>query len=270
MADKPQSLRNPNESSDKYYASKDRSVISPPLGGRRTPLRPNPTPAYVDPKRSRQSDLTRSADVYYKDPEESKRERAEALPKVREAVENGIISIQTREELTTKVRSAIYNCAFGPVRVALADADWLAAARAQVELAVTRETITEDQARDIQFGLVPKTEVSVQTQPVVAQADDELFAVPADFVPPVVPEDLPSQEEAKVEDAAACFVTPAAVIEAYETDDDDEQFAVPAEAEEPVEEITEEESAEEPEPAEEADTDPVDDDKDVDEGDWDR
>ena len=239
MDNKPESLQNPNRSADKkYYASGNPSALNPLVRAGKTRIR---TPAYVDPSKARQADLPRSADVYYKDPDEARLERMAAPSQA----SPGMIVVLTRDALAEKVGQAIVEAAVAPVRVALADVAWLGAARMQVDLAVSRERITEDQGRDILFGLyAPEADRAIETNRPVKEVDaeaveDEQFAVTADTPVPTA-KDLAEAEDALREgfeavhelietDKALEFTAPAPQEDNSDNDDDsdDEQFAVP-------------------------------------------
>jgi hypothetical protein len=211
MDNKPESLQNPNQSADKkYYASGQRSVIN---GGTTTNVR---TPSRVDPKKTIQSDMPMSADVYYKDPGEQ-RQRGSVMPvvvpgaggravdmPVTQAGVQGTLRVLRREDIRPCVAAAIGRARDGaPTLVEVADQAWLAMARTLVELAVGREDITHDQGRDIVFGVRPAAQPAAPKHDVV-----ELEQAPEASLP------------AKAADKEiAKFITPAGYSGDDDTDD---------------------------------------------------
>ena len=177
MAKSVNQIDQPNQSADRrYYASGQKSVISPvnfDTTKRRGKLTGNPTPRAVDPKRSaHESAMPRSSDVYYANDKQAvgqefvkPTEDAAALSPP--MPEGAVVVISESSTLRQRMEIVLDRVRLNqtPVRVRAADRELLRAARMFVEYAVTREEITEDQGREVQFGLLPKRQQTLVDRP---------------------------------------------------------------------------------------------------------
>lgn len=199
------SLDQPLQSSDrKYYATRQGTSAIQRTKADSTlkdadAVTAIPTPRMVDPRSSRpEAGLPRSSDVYY-----ANDNRARAVPPLKaqppqsEAVQKGgaieEVFIRSEAEITQQMAKAIGLIQGGAfqVRVGIADRSLLKHSRMAVEFAVTREQITEDQGRDIVFGIVP-----VSAIPAAGKVD-----------PPAWPK-LPASPEATTLDDPTKFAAP--------------------------------------------------------------
>lgn len=173
MAKSVHPIDQPNQSADRrYYASGQRSVITPSPADapkRKGPLTGNPTPRIVDPHRSaHEASMPRSCDVYYANDSKA---LGQALPAQTLALRPGvpaeqpdaIVILDGTSTLRQRMEIALDRLRLGyiPVRVSVADRELLKAARQFIEMAVTREEISEDQSRDVVFGMLPAAQQTV-------------------------------------------------------------------------------------------------------------
>jgi hypothetical protein len=95
---------------------------------------------------------------------------------VRQTGPEVIVTITDDNQIRPRMTIALDRARLGliPVKVSLAHSGLLRAARLFVEQAVAREEITEDQGRDIQFGLIPQ-----KARPPRPQPRDDLADTPA-------------------------------------------------------------------------------------------
>lgn len=213
MAKSVHPVDQPNQSADRrYYASGQRSVITPSLADapkRKGPLTGNPTPRIVDPYRSaHEASMPRSCDVYYANDGKAV---GQALPGQAPAKQSAvpaqqadaIVILDGTSTLRQRMEIALDRVRLGyiPVRVSVADRELLKAARQFIEMAVTREEISEDQGRDVVFGMLPvaqQTVVQRTSEVPVIEKLLELENVSA-FAPEVVAAPAPTPAMAPVE-----------------------------------------------------------------------
>lgn len=250
----------PNQSSDKYYRSRDVSVIGPPTGEGRSLPPGSYTPDFVNPAVSRQADRPRSADVYYKDPAETRR-ALQNLPPA--ALNTGLMTVMVREELDEILRAAIWSASQGQrVRVAVADVAWLPAARLKVEQAVTRQTLTEDQGREILFGKynAPAQDSQAPALKASLTAEDEEFAVAAGTPVPAEPDPEDELPAPPAREPALEFTAPPQPPIVEDDDTDDEQFALKEESPAPrrTQDATEDEVEDEDQDSDDTDVEDTD------------
>ena len=163
----PNPINEPNvvtSADKKYYAGKERSVIQRSSQEKQHPPKPIPTPPSVDPYRRTAHDALRSADEYYANGGVSTRSpMSPARPSgagvamsVQDGSSLGPIQIKLAAELRDGMERAVEAAKAGHtrIRVALGHKGLIAHARQAVEMAVTREEITEDQGREIQIGMM--------------------------------------------------------------------------------------------------------------------
>lgn len=187
---------NEQRSSNKYYKSKQISAITPARSDKKgrpgTPPKPNPTP-----KLGRHSDIPQTADKKYysglpqaptlqqiQAAERKKGKKVSALPSRKRAAAtqrtDGVLCILEKEDVR-EVMSQLPNQLDGTTLVIeVGSKELLRRARTALDLMVTREEISEDEARDVQFSLVqseaPAIDLSKPPEPtstVSADADDE-------------------------------------------------------------------------------------------------
>jgi len=157
--------------SDEYYANEGRhgagpSVIQRSIADSKlkkpNQLRPVPTPKAVDPKVAKQSNTIRNSDEYYANDGKATSTAIttggglQADASVSQAKMQGdIIVIENANGLKPGMARAIemVKAGYDDVRVALGNKGLAKHARQEVEMAVTREEIHEDQGRDIKIGL---------------------------------------------------------------------------------------------------------------------
>lgn len=146
----------PNQSANKYYASKSISTVR---RSRHDNTAPIATPAIVDPKVSIPTG-GRSADQYYASykPKGAKT----PAPSTGRVAELALLDKMTiREEVGAAIERAKEGLGS---QLTFATSDGLRQARVQLELAVTREALTEEQARTVRLAAVPAdTRVEVAT-----------------------------------------------------------------------------------------------------------
>jgi hypothetical protein len=135
-------------------------------------LVPNITPRAVDPRASAgDPGMLQSTDKYYANQEDKvptphsfnmQQAEQQALRQggsfVGQATHNQsvrLIEIRSEKEIVARMREAVdaLQGGVGKIRVLLWNRDWVAAARQQIEFAVTRERISEDRGRDVEFGV---------------------------------------------------------------------------------------------------------------------
>jgi len=155
----------PNQSANKYYASKQPSTIRRSRHETPTPI---PTPPAADPHH-RALEGVRSADLYY----------ASTTRETKKAAKPAAASA----DVTSRVREAIQQAQQGIGSVVVFDSEAaLRRARVQLDLAVSREQLTAEQAADVQFTLSTqsqRTEVAPTSEAVtdtVPEAVKEVLA----------------------------------------------------------------------------------------------
>ncbi len=213
MAKSVNPVDQPNQSADRrYYASGQRSVISTSPADspkRKGPLTGNPTPRIVDPHRSaHEASMPRSCDVYYAN---DIRAVGQALPtpvlagqpSVPAVQPDAIVILDGTSTLRQRMEIVLDRVRLGyiPVRVSVADRELLKAARQFIEMAVTREEISEDQGRDVVFGMLPaekQTVVQRVSQVPMIEKLLELENVSA-FAPEVAPAPAATPAEVPIE-----------------------------------------------------------------------
>jgi len=198
----------PNQSADKrYYASRQgtsaiqRSIADSTLK-RGQPLRANPTPKIVDPKQAYDRSLPRSSDVYYASQPNASRPVAPAtvpqpVEQIADEQQLRLLSVRSIDDLRSVVSSAVGAAREGyRVQLRLGEAAWATRARTQIELAVAREDISEEQGREIVLGVLPAA--------VVRPAVFKDSAVPLPTVRLPVPAEInpPSPETVVARDGA--------------------------------------------------------------------
>lgn len=205
------------------YGSGNRSVISRTIADSRlknkNDLIPIATPPAVDPNVVNNLP-NQSSNKYYAN--HTPRTQPQAIPNsgmiklsgrvqapvVANGVQTVVVSVSDlREKMQTVV--GLLQQGYSQVQVALAHVSLQLAARTQLDLAITREEITEDQARDVKFGVansgLPETVVV-----------DMLDVTPVKVeVPPTLTTDLPEAidpTEEQLEDAEAFTGDPMAFV----------------------------------------------------------
>ena len=190
MAKSVNPLDQPIVSADKkYYKSGQRSVINNSMADAPKKIRPVPTPRRVDPNVPLQRDLTMSSDVYYANDGKARSHGLPVVPPIGSPIqaaqtsEDVVVTILEDNQLRARMELVLDRVRIGyaPVRVALAHRELIKAARQFVEMAVAREEITEDQGRDIIFGLAPPRqqppgvrEAAVSVQPLAGTVPPEM------------------------------------------------------------------------------------------------
>lgn len=171
---------NEQRSSDKYYKSKQKSVIGTTMSDRKgrpgDPVKPIPTP-----KLGRSSDIPTTADKKYYAPQpqaptvqqiQAEARKRSKLPgkasKLPSKLPRGIsahdeLRIDSREDVQPVMDALLERLDGTPITVYLSSKKLSMRARTALDLMVTREQISEDQARDVQFTVVES--VAAQTVP---------------------------------------------------------------------------------------------------------
>ncbi len=223
-----------NQSADKkYYASGNKSVIHRTIADSklvdRHLLTPNATPKAVDPRYSTSSDMKNaSSDKYYANNKEPTPQpvampgaiptHAQTLPPMPAPGPAAIINILTKTDLPLGLERVLAALQQGQaaVQVALGSTDLVTRFRTALELAVGREAITEDQARDVLIGLAPPA----ATPPTLEELNDPALQQSA--------REFLDEEDDETLDIAATPVTPTIVDTEVELEPG--KTAVPAES----------------------------------------
>lgn len=189
----------PNQSADrKYYKNRDnktsclqRTIADSTLKNR-FQLKPNATPRRVDPKFRTNADLPLSADVYYANDGKAQvlDSKMPAASGISQDAGVGPIIVTHESKIREGIAKAISRLQMGDtgIKIGLADAAWVRKARTALEFAVTREEITEDQGREISFGVarqVPEQPLPAVTPHMPVPGDEKLgglFGDPTQFV----------------------------------------------------------------------------------------
>lgn len=275
----------PIRGTDHIYGSGQTSAIPRTRADSPKTIRPGITPAAVAPKgANRDPSVLQSSDKYYANQEGKTPVPAPFVMKEADAAvaEGGsrvlpvahgqsthLVTIENEADIKKGMQEAVQalQAGVGTVRVLLHNKDWAAAARTQIEYAVTREEITEDQGRDVHYGVRPQhMDVNVVDDVVTKAAAPSEEEEPASDAVQQDPADLMAEaEEADEEDDGPevdemldQLSQPKAEEPAAEEDDSDEE---PAEEDDSEEEpVEEDDSEEEPEiPEETADSSEEDD-----------
>lgn len=223
-------------SADKrYYASGQSSVIPRTIADstlkKPHQLKPIPTPPAVAPGGGgHEGNTIISADKYYKSHEAPAqtvtvaRQTAEAPESAAHGV--GPLVISRAADIDNVMSRAVEMVAAGysPVRVAIGNKGLIPHIRQKIEFAVTRETISEDQGRDIQLGLTPEaagyTEVEDAVRGVELGGGEKLAE---DLTGPPSTEELAEVPEAgEIDPSGADLGDPAAFVFGGDEDEEEE------------------------------------------------
>jgi hypothetical protein len=199
-------------SSTHIYASKEPSVIRRRRGAVQ---KQSFTPKRVRPGAVSHTDVAQSADVYYRDA--ATRESPQALRQAPQKKAAPVRQLSATEFLFHTTQEVVvgmpkvYEAVREGLRVSVicTDEHALQVARLQKDFAVTRQTLTEDQGRDIAFTLAAKPQ-PVSVAPPVVEEPPQPVAETVVEEPPVVEE--PTAEVAVEEP----------VLESTDEDTDDE------------------------------------------------
>jgi hypothetical protein len=204
----------PIRSTNHVYGSGQKSAIQRTIADsklkRPDQLQANITPPAVAPKgQGNDPSVLQSSDKYYANQENKVAKPAPfVMDQADTVVQNSgvmtqpvahnqsthLVEIKTEGELASKMQETVQALqqGVGTVRVLLYNKDWAAKARQQIEFAVTREIITEDQGRDVQYGVhrsqmadnVIDETVTAEAEPTDAEAalTPQAAADPADIM----------------------------------------------------------------------------------------
>ena len=204
------------------YGSGQKSVIQRTIADstlkKKDELRPNITPNEVAPRGNRaQPDQLRSSDVYYANQEGTTRTPQlvkigdmQSLPQQGSSAQavphnqsTHLVEIRSARQISAKVKEGIAASrnGVGTVRVLLWNKDWAQKVRTLIDLAVTREEITESQGRDFQLGVHQSAmDVNVVDKVVTKEEAPPAIEAPAASQMAVAPEDLVTEDAPEEDD----------------------------------------------------------------------
>lgn len=151
-------------SADQYYAAQSSAIPQSSVMDSPVPVGGVPTPPFVAPgPGTAEPNTVRSTDQYYADQGRTARPHqagpTEASLQATHAPAGPIVIAGSPAEVRPVLQQAIQMAAEGyrRIRVALPTHESLSQARQQLDLAITRQALTEAQAAEILFGWTPKS-----------------------------------------------------------------------------------------------------------------